>query len=183
MFTHHNKWRRSAGAARVPIQSLSAEAFRLHPAAAQIIHITNLTVQGTLWIALALFHRGTSITETSLDEFNSRLTEDYEANKYTVEQLRDIKVMVNLFASLDKKNVKLKYYRAVKVHLEKAERVRPIEEQFPFVRTDILHALYYIPYRSVFLNTGTVFVVTWLGIFKSTSLTIFLCVACFSLCS
>ena len=84
-------------------------------------------------------HRGTSIIKMSLDLFNNMLTEKYEVNKYTVEQLRDIKGTANLrTSSLDKTNEKLKYYQAVKVHLEKAERMRPIEEQFPFVRTDMI---------------------------------------------
>ena len=84
-------------------------------------------------------HRGTSIIKMPLDLFNNMLTEKYEVNKYTVEQLRGIKGTANLrTSSLDKTNEKLKYYQAVKVHLEKAERMRPIEEQFPFLRTDMI---------------------------------------------
>lgn len=75
----------------------------------------------------------------SLDIFNNMLTEKYEVNEYSVEQLRDIKGTANLLASsIDKTNDKCKYYQAVKVHLEKAERMRPIEEQFPFLRTDMI---------------------------------------------
>lgn len=83
-------------------------------------------------------HRGTSITKISLSQFSDMLTDKYDVKECTVEQLRGIKGTANLLSSsMDKTNDKLKYYQSVKVHLENAERERPIEEQFPFVRTDM----------------------------------------------
>ena len=83
-------------------------------------------------------HRGTSITKMSLDQFSDMLNEKCAVKNCTVKQLRGIKGTANLLSSsIDKTNNKLKYYQAVKVQLEKAERECPIEEQFPFVRTDM----------------------------------------------
>ena len=80
-------------------------------------------------------HRGTNTTELSLEQFKEMLP---DVKDCTVEQLRSMKGTANLLSSpLTKTDEKLKYYQTINVYLEKAEREHPIDEQFPYVRTDM----------------------------------------------
>ena len=89
----------------------------------------------TLLRILEDIHRGTGTAKLSLEQIIEMLPDMKDC---TVEELRNIKGTANLLSSpLNKTDEKLKYYQTVKVYLEKAERERPIDEQFPYVRSDM----------------------------------------------
>ena len=80
-------------------------------------------------------HRGTIITELSLEKLKEMLPDEKDC---TVGQLRIMKGTANLHSSqLSKTDQKLRDYQTIKLYLEKAERERSIDEQFPYVRTDM----------------------------------------------
>ena len=82
--------------------------------------------------------RGESIIDLSLDDFRDLLPDKKTISRCSVNELRGIKATATLSSSaIDEADPRLKFYTAVKLYLEGEERSRPIEEQFPHVRTDM----------------------------------------------
>ena len=82
--------------------------------------------------------RRSSIINLSLDDFRDLLPDKKSISRCSVNELREIKATATLRSSaIDKADPRLKYYDAIKLYLEAEERSRPIEEQFPHVRTDM----------------------------------------------
>ena len=78
------------------------------------------------------------ILNLSLDEFRKQLPAKGSISLCSVVQLRKVKSTADVLSfSMDKRNPRLKFYQEIKKYLEEEERSRPIDEQFPFVRTDI----------------------------------------------